>query len=412
MSTRVDSFSSIRTIRRITISLLLLIILLCSCSEEITPKTNVPAQSNLIDNVVPADTLHTVTDSSNGLISDKTEISNPTATEIDQAFEIDSVRFHRRAEQPERDNYEKLDCRFRLYDPNMVINAFELPDSSSVEFQETSTRDFLISSNKILVNSTFGLLNYSREDSDPKYILSLVETDGLENYLLRYSESAELSFASRENVEASVLRLLSQLGQESPKLKVMYALDKKNLMEVQEEFKKYVEDRDLPIEVNWKENWSESDEKYLLIYNQMVNGLPVIESSYTDDAKMTSVDGGVIRVIWGSTGIETLHLPISFIVVGKSDSQQIISADEIEQIVADRLNNLIIDQSSEIVQVRLMYSPTSTTDVNRDKDTAVELIPVWVATLQKTILNPQDGTIVRTILSDLVFDAYTGKPIN
>lgn len=186
--------------------------------------------------------------------------------------------------------------------------------------------------------------------------------------------TGDLPFCSIEDAVGLVRTVLQSLGYEDIQVLNTYSIDHAT-MQTMEEYsltdKTYQNEMEQGKRPPKKEVWTNADDGYLFDMRIIVNGLPVLCSTYIlpDDSMVT---GGEIFAGYGTTGIEYLELGEIFQITGKS-AEKLLSYQQILEVLVEKYNNLIVESPTVISDVQLAYYPII--ENNQQK-----LIPVWAFT--------------------------------
>ena len=145
-----------------------------------------------------------------------------------------------------------------------------------------------------------------------------------------------LGFASKENAVQEAAHLLEQLGIRSLSEPLIYALDAQTLQKEQDIYEKKIKENEWLTDmkntgkIKLKEEWTVAGECYDIIFNVVMNGLPVTPTGYTmQQSGGVAVDGSRVEVIVSADGISYCSVYGLYEEVSKKTSPSpVLSLDE------------------------------------------------------------------------------------
>ena len=304
---------------------------------------------------------------------------------------------------PEGNMVRVLDVQVVSYDIENIKQILFPEGKAVVEFSEpgyTLLRESLnnrLCSHVDYVNSSQVL--YSCRTEQMYEIMGLLFNSDKSSSLYNlgaFSQDIELSFLTREEAIAQVKKTVSQFHIESDFTTTIFTIDHETLSQIEN---KYMNDG-FHQEFSFKGSWELSDDRYYIVLEQVIHGLPV----YSDhiDTGSFSYEGCAIEAMITRDGYETLSIKNQYIVSGvNSDPRAILSAEDIIHKVGNKFDSIISNSSFYINSMELKYLP----EFKDSSMVSIQLIPVWCVNVTETV---ETGEIVNTISRDYLMDAFTG----
>ncbi|MDR2043879.1 MAG: hypothetical protein LBQ15_05830, partial [Clostridium sp.] len=211
----------------------------------------------------------------------------------------------------------------------------------------------------------------------------------------RYSRSAPLAFASREECAARILEALDALGYvPGATVQTAYALDAPALRREEEAFIESFGTED--VESQLKADWDTQDEAYVFYLWQECQGLPVWTAPLEPYSGLMEESEAPMQAILRRDGFVYFRVTDVLDLRIAEEYSALLPLGDIIQGVIRKYSNLISEQRIVVTDMRLCAL------TSKDGLGGCSLIPVWICTYEV-----EDDYAV----GQMVFDAVTGYEI-
>ena len=403
--------------KKLSLIVLALCVLLSGCTKAVPSKTETPAQGVSSQTASPepdSDSSREENQTSENS-ADNTERAEHITKTLSSGVVVDADVIvpvsMQKSELPE------MFGRGHVIDQNLVASVFfegeKSPDKQAEESQDFSvfSKDGVYSTwtldNECLMISGTAA-NFSNGRDEVGYYLfsefptSLPFGDNRATYL----SGKNLDFATIDEAKSQVQKYVNSLGI-SVLEPTCYTMDYDTMYKVYTERVDqpgYDEDFDFIIEPQ------KQDEQYIFDYPVAVNGMPLGNfegGGYSDDSYMI---GTLLRIVYGEEGIRAMTLPYALDVTEVGTMQPVLTLDEALQIVDDKYNSIIMEGNYKIDKIEMAYSPIRQQDVTQAK-----IIPVWRFqtnhTLQYSAKNDTNEAVEMTDTSYILINALDGTEL-
>ncbi|TWH60868.1 hypothetical protein DesLBE_5322 [Desulfitobacterium sp. LBE] len=237
-----------------------------------------------------------------------------------------------------------------------------------------------------------------------KYVIPGDTTYNLDH--IQESRDLDLPFMKRSQAEAEVKKILTEVGISVHDDVETYALDSKALQALEQSMKEkgdLTSPRDGSIVV--KEQWSEEDSIYYMIFRTDIDTIPVYNLEHGSVESNTLVMGSSIYAAYSSRGVEYLdiHYPYEKKAVAE-ETLPIISVKEALASVTNKYANIILTEPTIITAVEFCYVPT----LNSRSREEFRMVPAWVFELEEHRTIADESYLAH---SRMIVDATTGGEI-
>ena len=263
-------------------------------------------------------------------------------------------------------------------------------------------------------NKTHGGFKYSRTFSDEFQGLASksvdvpnnVTTQYLNEQYLPFTDRA-LSFADKDEVTKAIAEYMEKSGFPEVRIRHFFSRDKDTL---NHNIKLFNLEQNVIFEGDYEpfiEEFREEDEDYFIIYEQMIDTIPLttispIQSMIGGDSgwRVTETE---IWFTWDSEGLDKIDCVNMFNVTDKLRDVKIISPEKAVGIYAEDYDKALHMEETEIIGVELNY-----TAMLSSKNDSITAKPIWIITTRTMKSNPMFDFLVPEY-AVCGIDAETGK---
>jgi|GEM_PF-3153640 len=223
----------------------------------------------------------------------------------------------------------------------------------------------------------------------------------------------EFSFLTKQKAIEETVRILKELNISPHLPPQIYALDYKTLQKERERllredesFKAFVEMG----KVKLKDEWTEDDDCYYMIFQTEMYGIPCDPIGYTQQSSEFPVNGSEIGAIVSKNGFEACFVKGSVYVEEKSDQniKSLISLEQALKSLNEKYNNIILSSKVTVTNISLIYAPVLTGITRNNQEEQIELVPTWLFETEQSYTKGNKKSIGKTIVR---INAITGKEI-
>lgn len=229
------------------------------------------------------------------------------------------------------------------------------------------------------------------------FLLNCLFTDPLfSSYNLdHYSQTKELSFASKSDIFHKVKTMFESFGVSISDRYESYALDHKTLQKEENP----VDSDGNVMEQAKKDKWTDEDDAYYFILHQEINGVPVEQLSYGDGYEGTGIEATELSAIYGTKGWIPFIEDWGYCLEETETEQDILSVKDALNSFRKKCDMLLLDQKWTIRDISLKLLPVFI------KDNEYEIRPVWFFEGTSTDKDQYERSLM------ILFDGITGKEI-
>lgn len=209
----------------------------------------------------------------------------------------------------------------------------------------------------------------------------------------------ELNFASRQEVVDRLTEFLTKLNIFVVEPAEIYSLNQQTLSALSEQHNKAMDE-----EFHIKEEWSQKDECYVVIFEEELNGLPIL-SAFTNSYIDNTIKPTTIEFVYQNDRFVSMDIENPYSSSEVYDQVSLVPFEDIVKALHQKYDSLIWDgsQEQEIKSVKLAYYADYQDDTKED----ICLRPVWVFEVENAV----EGTY-GSYSTHIMFDAETGKEVS
>ncbi|WP_101696623.1 hypothetical protein [Clostridium minihomine] len=334
-----------------------------------------------------------------------------TSSNSYQAILSDKLKVNAIVNSPKTDSFPSLSVQEKKFDETKVVHTFFNNQQASLEQRDGISR--YISSEAILDISSSGYIRYNTNLG--QYIKSVFNSDS--NKDKKIFTEKELSGLSCEKAIEQAAMIIEELGITPHLPPQIYSLDSKSLQKKQDLLTQD-EDYNYFVEIGktkLKDQWTEEDESYYMVFDIESNGLPISSESYAFKNSEVAVEGSRVTVIVSKAGVQSLEVDgVIYEELEKKQPETLIPMAEALESLKQKYEKIILNEELTVKRISLVYVPVITGG-STDKQTGeiinkeMELIPAWSFSIDLAYVKDGQEFTHTTVVQ---INAVTGKEIS
>lgn len=301
-------------------------------------------------------------------------------------------------------SYEEFEeiKEFVLQDDTITREINQEEENYTLYETDTSAGEVLVYEVGVYASGVFYI---AKEYNDVAPIRNIFTDDSINQW---WSEEdlagvdSDLNCASRQEVIDELTEFLARLNIFVVEPAEIYSFDQKSLSILSQKYNAASDE-----EFHMREEWSEKDECYVVLFKEKINSLPIL-SAFTNSYIENNIAPTTIEFVYQNGRIIKLSIDNPYSSSEVYDQVSLLPFESIKESLHKKYESLIWDGSpeKEIESVELVYYA----DYKDDTKEAICLRPVWVFEVKNSVEGVEG--ISGSYSTHIMFDAETGKEVS